>query len=82
MSEKLLITPIKYAVHREKESPIFGETVTFVSVQDDGAGPFIVLESNQSTENGFRIDMDELQQATIAASKLMDGIEKLNKEKK
>jgi hypothetical protein len=79
MSDKILVTPIKYAVHREKESPIFGETVTHVSVQDEGGGPFILLESNQSTADGLRIDMDELQQVTIAASRLMDGIEKLNK---
>jgi hypothetical protein len=40
-----MITPIQYAIHRKGESPIFGEDTIKVSLQDNGAGHFITLES-------------------------------------
>ncbi len=39
------ITPIKYAIHREGDSAVFGEDSFHVSIDDEGAGEYIVIES-------------------------------------
>lgn len=80
--DKLLITPITVSVHRKGDNPIFGENVIHVSVEDEGGGPFIVLDSNEGKEDGLRIDMDELEAATAAARQLISGVEKNGKETK
>lgn len=80
--DKLLITPIKVAVHRKYDNPIFGENVIHVSVDDEAAGPFIVLESNAGHADGLRIDMDELEAVTAAARKLISVVDKNGKETK
>ena len=80
--DKLLITPIKVAVHSKDDNPIFGENVIHVSVDDEAAGPFIVLESNEGMKDGLRINMDELEAATAAARKLIAGVENNEKETK
>lgn len=70
----ILITPIKVAVHRKDDNPIFGENVIHVSVDDEEAGPFIVLESNAGHADGLRIDQDELEAAVVAARQLIAGL--------
>jgi hypothetical protein len=42
---KLKKTPIKYAIHSERKSPIFGENTIHVSVEDEGAGFFYAVRS-------------------------------------
>ena len=71
---EILITPIKVAVHRKDDNPIFGENVIHVSVDDEAAGAFIVLESNAGHEDGLRIDPDELEAVVVAARKLIAGL--------
>jgi hypothetical protein len=78
--DKLLITPLKVSVHRKGDNPIFGENVINVSVEDEGGGPFIVLDSNEGKEDGLRIDMDELEAATSAARKLLAGVDNTSRE--
>ena len=73
--DKLLITPLKVSVHRRGDNPVYGERVIKVTVDDEGGGPFIVLESNEGMEDGLRIDMDELEAVTAAARKLIAGVE-------
>jgi hypothetical protein len=43
-------------------------------VDDEAAGPFIVLESNAGHEHGLRIDPDELECVVKAARKLIAGL--------
>jgi len=69
----ILITPIKVALHRKGNNPIFGELGIHISVEDEAAGPFIVIESNEGQENGLRIDMDELEVAVVVARQLLAG---------
>ena len=71
---EILITPIKVSVHRKDDSPIFGESVIHVSVDDEAAGPFVVMESNDGHADGLRIDLDELEAAVVAARQLIAGL--------
>ena len=73
-SSEIFTTPIKVAVHRRGDNPIFGECATHVSVDDEAAGPFIVLESNAGHESGLRIDPDELEAVVVAARQLIAGL--------
>ena len=77
--DKLLITPLKVSVHRKGDNPVYSERVIKVTVEDEGGGPFVVLESNEGMEDGLRIDMDELEAATAAARKLIAGVDKNEK---
>jgi hypothetical protein len=69
----LKITPIGMSVHLPDESPIFGEDATHVIVDDDAAGPFIVLR--QFTDNSklgeVRLDIAELEAVLRAARRLL-----------
>lgn len=48
------------AVHRPEESPIFGESATTIRLDDDGGGPFIVIEQADASQPGaIRLDPDE-----------------------
>ena len=70
---KYVNTILKVAVHRESENPVFGEGNTFVSVEDDGAGPFLVIEQNDSynTDKTIRMEYEELIAVAEAAKMLM-----------
>ncbi len=80
--DKLLITPLMVSVHRKGCNPVYGEGAIKVTVDDEGGGPFIVLESNEGMKDGLRIDMDELDAVTAAARKLISGVDKNGKETK
>ena len=80
--DKLLITPLKVSVHRRGDNPVYSERGINVTVDDEGGGPFIVLDSNEGMEDGLRIDMDELEAVTAAARKLISGVDKNGKETK
>ena len=80
--DKLLITPLMVSVHRKGDNPVYGEGAIKVTVEDEGGGPFIVLDSNEEMKDGLRIDMDELDAVTAAARKLISGVDKNGKETK
>jgi len=67
------ITPIGMAVHPPDESPIFGEHATHVLIDDEAAGPFIVLRQYGSeTKSGeVRLDIEELDAVMRAARRLI-----------
>ena len=73
--DKLLITPLKVSVHRRGDNPVYSERAITVTVDDEGGGPFIVLDATEGLEDGLRIDMDELEVVTAAARKLIAGVE-------
>lgn len=65
-------TIIKVAIHRDTENPVFGEGNTFISIDDEAAGPFIVIEQEDSYNNdkSIRVDFEELE-AIVEASKML-----------
>jgi|694.fasta_scaffold35270_9 hypothetical protein len=69
---KYVTTILKVAVHREEENPVFGEGNTFVSIEDEAAGPFIIIEQDDYESNRtIRIDYEELLAINEAAKMLM-----------
>jgi hypothetical protein len=53
---KFKTTTLKVAVHREDVNPVFGEGVTFVSVDDEAGGPFLVIEQHDDDVKTQRSD--------------------------
>ena len=64
-------TTISVSVHPPHENPIFGELVTRVTIEDEAAGPFIILSSNAETEVGLRLDPKELEAVVRVARDLV-----------
>ena len=57
---KLTVTEI--AVHREDESPIFGDIVTHVKLDDEGGGTFIkITQHNDTKMDEIRLDFNEIE---------------------
>ena len=71
---KYISTILKIAIHTEDMNPVFGETVTHVGIEDDAAGPFIVLSQchDESKEGEVRVDFEELEQIYLASKVLID----------
>lgn len=71
---KLTVTEI--TMHPEGQSPVFSELATRVSLQDEGAGPFVTI--TQDTDDGvamIRLDFEEVDTLVRAISMLKDCIE-------
>ena len=68
-------TTTSIAVHLSGDNPIFGESVISVSLDDEAAGPFIVLRQ-PNTASEIKLDYDQLLLVVDAAKMLMDGVEK------
>ena len=67
------ITPIGMSVHLPDESPIFGVSSTHVIVDDEAAGPFIVLRQfrDNAKLGEVRLDIAELEAVLRAARRLI-----------
>ena len=64
--------PLKYSVFYKDVNPIFGEQTTHISIDDDAAGAFVVLE--QCTDEGqqtIRLDLPEFEELLRLATKLI-----------
>jgi hypothetical protein len=69
---KLTVTEI--AVHKEGESPIFGDIVTHVKLDDEGAGPFIkIVQHNDTKMDEIRLDFNEVEYILKAIEMLKAG---------
>ena len=70
---KYKTTILQMSIHREDSHPIFGEGNTYVKVDDEAGGPFIVIEQHDDhSQNGtVRLDYDELQTVQEAVKMLM-----------
>ena len=70
---KFATTTLKVAVHREDVNPVFGEGVTFVSVDDEAGGPFLVIEQHDEDvrPGTVRFDYEEFMAVAEAAKTLM-----------
>lgn len=64
--------PIKYSIFEDKDNPIFGESATHISVDDEAGGGFIVLE--QFPDEGhqkIRLTLEEVEELHRLANKLI-----------
>lgn len=70
---KYKTTILQIAVHLEEDNPVFGESNTYVSVDDESGGPFLVIEQhNDNVESGkVRFDYEEFLAVAEAAKMLM-----------
>ena len=66
-------TILQVSVHREESNPIFEEGNTYVSVDDEAAGPFLVIQqTDDDIEAGkVRMDYEEFMAVAEAAKMLM-----------
>ena len=66
-------TILQVSVHREESNPIFGEGNTYVSVDDEAAGPFLTIQQHdENSEPGkVRMDYEEFMAVAEAAKMLM-----------
>jgi len=70
----LVATVTRVAVHKPGQSADHGEGVTHVAIEDEGGGPFLVLEQPvpiDTREAGIAIDPDDLAAVAIVARALM-----------
>lgn len=72
------LTPITYSIHREGDSPMFGESSIHVSLEDEGGGEFLIITQNSDNPEAgvIRLDFEELPLILEAAKLLKQGIEK------
>ena len=69
---KFKTTILQVCVHREDTNPIFGEGNTYVRVDDEAGGPFVVLQQQDDARNGtVRFDYEEFLAVAEAAKMLM-----------
>ena len=60
------------AIHRTGDSPIFGESTTIVRLDDEGGGPFIVIEQFTETQPSVvKLDPEEVTLVMRTASRLL-----------
>lgn len=66
-------TILQIVVHREEDNPVFGENNTYVSIDDETSGPFLVIQQlNETSESGkVKFDYTEFIAVTEAAKLLM-----------
>jgi len=73
--------PVKYSVFLDNSNPIFGEGTTHISIDDDTAGGYIVIE--QFPDDGpqkIKLDLPELEEILRLANKLMVAHEHVTQE--
>tara|TARA_R110000868_G_scaffold377155_1_gene642441 strand:+ start:1369 stop:1674 length:306 start_codon:yes stop_codon:yes gene_type:complete len=73
---KYATTILKVAIHRESENPVFGEGNTYVGIDDEAAGPFIIIEQDSDGSGSvgsstIRTDYEEFLAIAEAAKMLM-----------
>jgi hypothetical protein len=69
---KLTVTEI--AVHKEDDSPILGEIVTYIKLDDEGAGTFIkITQHNDTKMDEIRLDFIEVEHIFKAIEMLKAG---------
>lgn len=73
---EILVTPIGYSIHCAGDNPVFGNTVTHVTIDDDASGPYLVLQQylddTEMKPGRVQIPLDELERVLEAARRLME----------
>lgn len=75
MTTRYAQTPTAIAVHLSSDNPVFGESVIEVALDDEAAGPFIVLRQ-PGTVSEIKLDYDQLLLVVDAAKMLIEGVER------
>ena len=70
---KFVTSILSTVVHLDDRSPVFGEGIITVSIDDDGAGGYIVLTQDEQT---IKVDPEELQIITKTAMKMLANYKK------
>jgi hypothetical protein len=69
------ITTLEVSIHSESESPVFGELVTRVRIEDEGGGEFITITQNRDDgSNEIRLDFSDVPYLLEAIEALKRGI--------
>ena len=69
---------IKKAIYVDGNNPISGDVAVHVSVEDEGGGAFIVIETDGDDNDDcgkIRIDLDELEAVLVAAREMISEFE-------
>jgi hypothetical protein len=79
--ENILVTMTELTVHRKDKSPVFGEGVIHVRLDDEGAGPFVVLRQMKESKeedcySNVKMDFEELEHVVKAVKMLHDSSKK------
>jgi hypothetical protein len=66
-------TILQVSVHREDANPVFGEGNTYVRVEDEAAGPFLIIEQHDDDvrPGTVRMEYEEFLAVAEAAKMLM-----------
>lgn len=59
------------AIHRTGDSPILGDSTTIVRLDDEGGGPFVVIEQPLNAPGTITLDPDECEIVMLTASRLL-----------
>ena len=81
--DRIFVTTTELTVHLKGKSPVFGEGVIHVRLDDEGAGPFVVLrQMKESTEDdgysNIKMDFEELEHIIKAGKMLQDSYKKFH----
>ena len=70
---KRATTPLCYAVHYHGTSPVFDDSTTHVLIDDDAAGPYIVLRQfgTDAKVGEVRLDIEDLEAIVLVARRLI-----------
>ena len=60
---------VALSVYRENDNPMFGETATHVTLEDEGAGCFVTIKQESGT---LRFDFDEFEEVVKAVNVLKE----------
>ena len=66
-------TILQVSIHREESNPVFGEGNTYVKIDDEAAGPLLIIEQtdDESKLGIVRMDYEEFMAVAEAAKMLM-----------
>lgn len=83
-SDDIQITTVELAIHRKSRSPVFGEGVIYVRLDDEAAGPFVTMKqmgegTNESGYNEIKMDFEELEFLVEAIRRLKQTADQLEK---
>lgn len=74
MSDQIMFTSVKVAIHRESASPIDGDGNIYLQLDDEGGGAFFLLFQPDSS-GSIRVDPEDIEAIARAARFLMRGVE-------
>jgi len=73
--------PLKYSVFQEDDNPLFGESVTHISIDDEGGGGYVVLEQfPDDTDQKIRLDLPEFEELLRIGKELVAAYDKVIKD--